>query len=84
MPKRGTPDLTVEDHGNGYMVVGTNRIDLAREELSQYDTDQPWSAYAYAHVTHYDGQCAVWLSTGPAEHWDGARDHTGAPLKRRP
>lgn len=84
MPKKRTPDLKVENHGNGFMVVGTNRIDLAREELSQYDTPEPWSRYAFALVTHYNGDSAVWLSTGPAENFDGALDHVGQPLKRSP
>lgn len=72
--------LEVEDHGNGFMVVGTNKIPTAREELRDYVDDV--APYVYAAVTHYDGRSAVWLATGPAEHWDGALDHCGNPLPR--
>lgn len=72
--------LEVESHGNGFMVIGTNKIPTAREELKEYTDD--WAAYMYACPTHYEGRSAVWLSRGPADHFDGALDHVGKPLPR--
>jgi hypothetical protein len=70
----------VEDHGNGFMVIGTNKPRKARKVLKAY-VDKI-KRYRFACPTHYDGRSAVWLSVGPADHWDGALDHVGRPLPR--
>jgi hypothetical protein len=72
--------VVVEDHGNGFMVVGTNIPDEARKALKDY-VDDP-TAYAFATPNHYDGRSAVWLATAPGQHWDGQVDCLGRPEPR--
>jgi spermidine synthase len=71
--------IKVEDHGNGFMVVGVQTIKKARKVLRDYVDDV--EPYRFACPTYYDGTSSVWLSTGPGEHWDGAVDHTGKPMR---
>lgn len=72
--------VEVEDHGNGFMVVGTNLPDEARKVLKDYvDEVEP---YAFATPTHYHGRSATWLTTGPSENWDGQLNLLGQPEPR--
>lgn len=68
----------VEDHGNGYMVLGTNRPKKARKALRDYVDDI--DAYRFACPTHYEGVSSCWLSKHPGAVWEGATDHTGRPI----
>ena len=77
--KRKRP-ITVEDHGNGFMVIGTNNYRKAAKILRDYVDNI--ADYRFAAPTHYEGQSAVWLSTGPGEFWEGSLDHVGNPLPR--
>lgn len=72
--------LSVEDHGNGYMVIGTAKIKKARKELKDYVEDI--SVFRFATPTWYWNSRAVWLTTAPGEVWDGATDATGRLLPR--
>lgn len=73
------PRLEVEDHGSGFMVIGTSSVRKAARFLVAY-VDDP-GAYRFACPTHYEGRCAVWLATGPGDSWIGAVDHVGEPLR---
>lgn len=72
--------LTVEDHGNGFMVIGTLLVRPARKILKKF-VDKP-KQYKFAAPTYYEDSPAVWFSTVPGAHWDGALDHTRKPMKR--
>lgn len=72
--------LSVEDHGNGYMVLGTTNIHSAAIELEDYVDNI--EDYRFAQPKWYQGQKAVWLTTGPADFFDGALDTIGNPLPR--
>lgn len=73
-------DIAVEDHGNGFMVIGTNIPNEARKVLVDYVDDV--AAYSVATPTHYEGRSAVWLTDHVGHHWDGSVDLTGDPLPR--
>lgn len=80
MSKKKRKALDVEDHGNGFMVLGTLKPRKALKVLRDYVDDvEPFRFFA---VTFYEGRGSVWCTTGPGEHWDGARDSSGKPLKR--
>ena len=73
--------VEVEDHGNGYMFVGTSDISQAKRLLEDF-VDNP-EDYVFAAVVWYEKRaCAVWLTDEPLAVWDGARDHTGNPIRR--
>jgi hypothetical protein len=72
--------LSVEDHGNGFMVLGTCKIKKARKELQDYV--EHIEVFRFATPTWYSGGRAVWLTTGPGEVWDGATTAAGEPLPR--
>jgi hypothetical protein len=72
--------VVVEDHGNGFMVVGTNMPDEARKVLRDYVDDA--TAYAFATPTHYQGRSAVWLATATGQNWDGQLNVLGQPEPR--
>lgn len=73
------PKVTVEDHGNGFMVVGVKTIKKARKVLGDYVDDV--AQYRFACPTYYNNTMSVWLTTGPGEHWDGAVDHVGNSIR---
>lgn len=78
MPKRRK--IEVEDHGNGFMVIGTPFPAVAIKVLRDYvESVRP---YRIAAVVHYQGRSAVWLTTEHGEFWEGARSHIGEPLAR--
>lgn len=72
--------VRVEDHDNGFMVVGTNLVPEALKVLRDYVDDV--AAYAFATPTHYDGRSAVWLTDHPGHNWEGSTDPLGNPLPR--
>jgi hypothetical protein len=72
-------DIEVEDHGNGFMVIGTLDPVKARKILKGYVKVKP---YRFASPTIYDGHSACWLTTAAGEVWDGALDHIGNPIAR--
>ena len=78
--------VIVEDHGNGFMFVGTSDAEQCRRILADY-VDDP-EAYIFQGVpggtTEYGRYaCRVWLAVNCAQVWDGATDHvTGKPLPR--
>lgn len=74
--------VEVEDHGNGFMFVGTTDINQARRILSEY-VDDP-EEFAYAARTWYEGRAhGVWLSKDPLAAWEGATHYDGVtPLPR--
>lgn len=71
--------MLVEDHGNGFMVIGTNRVRKARKVLKEFVEDP--EVFRFACPTHYEGFSSVWLATEPGQHWDGAVDHCGTPMR---
>lgn len=81
MPKKkGKQKIVVEDHGNGYMVIGTLIPHRAAEILEDYVDNI--EDYKFACPTWYKDQKACWLSTGPGDNWDGSTDPMGNPLPR--
>lgn len=73
--------VEVEDHGNGYMFVGTSDISQANRLLDEY-VDNP-EDYVFAAVVWYEGRaCAVWLTDEPGGAWEGSLDATGRPIPR--
>lgn len=72
--------LGAEDHGNGFMILGTTKVKKARKELKDYVDDI--SAYRFWLPVWYEGGPAVWFAVAPGEVWEGARSHTGEPLPR--
>lgn len=74
--------VEVEDHGNGFMFVGTSDIKQARRILVEYTDDH--EAYEYA-ARVWDKErraCCVWLTDTALAVWDGATDYQGRALKR--
>lgn len=70
----------VEDHGNGFMVLGTDNIKKAKKILKDYVDDI--EAYRFACPTYYEELRSCWLATTPGAVWEGARDPMGNPLPR--
>lgn len=70
----------VEDHGNGFMVIGTLNPQKARKVLKDY-VDKV-KRYRFATPTYYGGRSACWLTTHPGAHWEDSLDHAGKPLPR--
>lgn len=70
----------VEDHGSGFMMVGTSDLSQACRVLTDYVDDI--SEYRFfARVWDKDRRaCCVWAATHPGAMWVGAVDHTGEPL----
>jgi hypothetical protein len=67
--------IVVEDHGNGFMVLGTTVIAQALKVLEDYvETTEP---YKCAMPCWYGDRPSVWLTTGPGEVWEGAVNHMG-------
>jgi hypothetical protein len=81
MSKKSKKKLTVEDHGNGFMVIGTANVAKAARYLAKHYVDNG-EDYRFATPNHYEGQSAVWLTTGPGEFWIGSTDLLGRPLPR--
>lgn len=66
----GNTTVEVEDHGNGYMVVGVTWDGFgktAHEVLSDYVDNI--EDYRFACPAHYGGRSAVWLTTEPGNAW---------------
>jgi hypothetical protein len=78
--KKSKVRITVEDHGNGFMVVGTSDYSEAARILSEYVDNI--GDYQFACPTHYEGRSACWLATTPGANWEGSLDLTGEPLPR--
>lgn len=74
------PKFAVEDHGNGFMVIGTALVAPAARYLAKHYVDNP-EDYRFATPNHYQGRPAVWLTTGPGEFWIGATNLVGEPLR---
>ena len=72
--------VRVEDHGNGFMVVGVLAPDDARKVLDDYVDNI--EDYRFACPTHYDDRSCCWLTTEPGAVWDGATYPTGEPMPR--
>lgn len=70
----------VEDHGNGFMVIGTNLPDEARKVLAEYVDNL--ADYAFAGPTRYNGRSACWLTDHPGHYWEGSTWVTGEPMPR--
>jgi hypothetical protein len=77
--KRSKPVIEVEDHGNGFMVIGTALVHEASQILTEY-VDNPGD-YRFACPNHYEGRSAVWFSTEPLAAWDGATDGCGNAVR---
>lgn len=72
--------VEVEDHGNGFMLVGTSDLSQACRILDDY-VDNIEDYRFFARVWDKDRKaCSVWASTHPGAVWAGATDHTGNPL----
>lgn len=67
--------VDVEDHGNGFMFIGTGDIDQAKRIIADY-VDNP-EDYVFANPKYHEGFCAVWLSDDPGALWDGAEGRNG-------
>ena len=67
--------VEVEDHGNGYMFLGTSDLSQACRILSEYVDNI--EDYRFAARLYYSGVCAVWLSDEPLALWDGAEGRNG-------
>lgn len=78
--KAAKAKVSVEDHGNGFMIVGTDSYRKAARELCVY-VDNP-EDYRFATPTFYDGSPAVWLTDSPGAVWIGATEPTGQPIER--
>jgi hypothetical protein len=72
--------IAVEDHDNGFMIIGTNLPDEARKVLTDYVDDV--ESYAFATPTHYAGRSACWLTDHPGHHWEGSEWMPGHPMPR--
>jgi hypothetical protein len=72
--------ISVEDHGNGYMVVGIESYRKAAQVLCDY-VDNP-EDYRFACPTFYNGRPAVWLADTPGAVWEGAAEPSGKPISR--
>lgn len=78
---RSDKAVEVEDHGNGYMFIGTTDIDQAKRLVADY-VDDP-EDYVFAARTWYQNRAhGVWLAPDPLAVWDGAKDPMGNPLAR--
>lgn len=88
MGKRSSPcgrtdkAVVVEDHGNGYMFVGTTDIDQAKRLVAEYVDNPEEYVFAARTWSHEDRSHRVWLSVEPLAAWDGARDPMGNLLPR--
>lgn len=81
MPKsKKKRPVEVEDHGNGFMVIGTVVVKDALAILEDYVEDV--GDYIWATPTHYNGRGAVWLGGHVGAQWEGSRDPLGNLLKR--
>lgn len=70
----------VEDHGNGFMVIGTPFPHVAIKVLAEYVDSV--RAFRICCPTNYKGRSAVWFTTAHGEFWEGARDHMGNEIAR--
>ena len=69
--------VEVEDHGNGYMFIGTSDLSQACRILDEYVDNV--EDYRFAARVYYAGKCCVWLSDEPLALWDGAEGRNGYP-----
>lgn len=74
--------VEVEDHGNGFMFIGTSDREQARRLLLDYVEPEEASEHRFWARTVVGKDCAVWVSKGPADNWDGSKDSLGKPLPR--
>lgn len=87
MGKRSSPcgrtdgAVKVEDHGNGFMFIGTSDIKQATRLVSDY-VDNPEDYVFAARVWYEDQAEAVWLAVEPFAAWEGASHWDGTPLPR--
>ena len=74
--------VEAEDHGNGYLFVGTSDIDQAQRLLAAGLGKKKARAYRYAARIWYENRaCAVWLTDSPGQFWDGATNSMGKPVR---
>jgi hypothetical protein len=73
--------VEVEDHGNGYMLLGTTDEAQARRVLEDYVDNIEDYRFA-AHTLQPGPVHAVWLAVEPFAVWDGATQYDGTPLPR--
>ncbi len=74
--------VNVEDHGNGFMFLGTSDIKQAKRLIVDY-VDDPEDYTFAARVWNKEEQvCCVWLSNHPGAVWDGAVDPLGNSVPR--
>lgn len=77
--------VEVEDHGNGFMFVGTSDIKQAKRLVVDYADDPEDYVFAARKLHRYDNgrlACAVWLAVEPFAVWEGATHPTGEPIAR--
>lgn len=76
--------VEVEDHGNGFMFIGTIDVNQCRRLLAEY-VDDPEAYISVAPVLHRydDGRVAHgrFLSPDFGALWDGATDALGKPTR---
>jgi hypothetical protein len=72
--------IVVEDHGNGFMVIGVLSVTKALKVLEDYVDDT--SEYIWATPTFYEGRGSVWLGGHVGANWEGATDMYGRQLPR--
>lgn len=79
---RKDKNVEVEDHGNGFMFVGTTDIAQARRLLPQYVGKKQAKRMVFAARTWYEGRAhGVWLTAAPSQVWEGAKDALGRPIR---
>jgi hypothetical protein len=67
--------VEVEDHGNGFMFIGTSDIEQAKRLLEDYVDDVEDYVFAARVLHRYENgrlACSVWLAPEPFALWDGA------------
>jgi hypothetical protein len=79
---RSDKAVEVQDHGNGYMFVGTTDIEQARRLLGEYVDNPEGYGFASRHWLEDERAEGVWLTVEPFALRDGACDWAGRPLPR--
>jgi hypothetical protein len=67
--------VEVEDHGTGFMFIGTSDIDQAKRMVAEYVDNPEDYVFAARPLHRYDNgrlACSVWLAPDPGALWYGA------------